>query len=130
VSDVFDRPKGRPGRPGGGGSPIGVNGVLRFLIEIFALVSLAFWGYLAWPFPFPAVFFIIGLPLFAAALWALFRSPRAVVKNDPVGKAIVEIAVMGAACYCWFSLGHPIVGAVFGVIALISGIVNFRRENA
>jgi hypothetical protein len=127
---VYDTPKRRPGRPGGDPRPIKGNDVLRLLLEIFALFSLAFWGYLAWPFPFPSIFFIIGLPGFAVVLWALFRSPRAVVKNDPVGKAIVEIAVMGAATYTWFSLGIPIVGAVFGVLALVSGIVNFRRENA
>jgi hypothetical protein len=127
---VYDTPKRRPGRPGGDPRPITGNDVLRFLLELFALFSLAFWGYLAWPYPFPAILFIIGLPAFAAVLWALFRSPRAVVKNDPVGKAIVEIAVMGAATYTWFSLGIPIVGAVFGVLALVSGIVNFRRENA
>lgn len=127
---MYDTPKRRPGRPGGDPRPLRGNDVLRLLLEIFALFSLAFWGYFAWPFPLPAIFFIIGLPAFAAVLWALFRSPRAVVKNDPVGKAIVEIAVMGAATYTWFSLGIPIVGAVFGVLALVSGVVNFRRENA
>ena len=130
---MFDTPKRRPGRGGGGGGggrPITPNGVLRFVVELFAFFSLGYWGYLAWPYPFPGVFFMIGLPLFAMALWWLFRSPRAVVKNDPVGKAIVEIAVMGAAVYTWFSLGYPLVGTVFGVVAVVSGVVNFRRENA
>jgi hypothetical protein len=127
---MFDTPKRRPGRPGGGSRPIKANDVLRFFLELFAFASLAFWGYMAWPFPFPAVFYIIGLPGFAIVLWALFRSPKAIVKNDPVGKAIVEIAVMGAAAYTWFSLDYPIVGIVFGVLAAVSGVVNFRRENA
>lgn len=126
---MFDTPKRRPGR-GGGGHPIKANDVLRFFIELFAFFTLGFWGYMAWPFPFPGVFFLIGAPLFAMVVWGLFRSPRAVVKNDPVGKAIVEIAVMGSAVYAWFSLGYPIVGTVFGLIALISGVVNFRKEQA
>jgi hypothetical protein len=128
---VFDTPRRRPGRGGGGsGQPIKANDVLRFFLELFAFFSLGFWGYLAWPFPFPGVFFLIGAPLFAMVLWGLFRSPRAPIKNDPVGKAFVEIAVMGSAVYAWFSLGYPLVGAVFGVLALVSGIVAFRRENA
>jgi hypothetical protein len=107
-----------------------VNAVLRFLLEWFAFLTLALWGYEAWAFPLPGLFFTLGLPLFAIVMWRLFRSRRAVVTNDPLGAAIVEIAIMGAATYCWFSLGYPFVGIVFGVLALLSGVVNFRRENA
>ncbi|MDQ1549044.1 MAG: hypothetical protein QOD27_702, partial [Microbacteriaceae bacterium] len=42
----------------------------------------------------------------------------------------VEIFVMGAAVATWFMLGDPIVGALFGIVALISGIVNAKTENA
>lgn len=126
---MYDTPKRRPGRPGGGSQPIKANHVVRLVIEVFSVFSLAFWGYYAWPYPLPALFYIVGLPAFAIVLWILFRSPKAVVKNDPVGKAIVEIAVMGAAVSTWFSLGYPIVGIVFGIIALVSGVLNFRREN-
>ncbi|ROQ37499.1 uncharacterized protein DUF2568 [Frondihabitans sp. PhB188] len=129
---MFDTPKRRPGRGGGDGGrgfTLTANDVLRLVLELFAFFSLGFWGYYAWPYPFPAWFFIVGAPLFAIVLWALFRSPRAPVKTDPVGRAIVEIAVMGSAAYCWVSLGYPLVGAVFAVVALVSGVVNFRREN-
>jgi hypothetical protein len=37
---------------------------------------------------------------------------------------------MGAAVATWFMLGYPIVGAVFGVVAIVSGIVNAKNENA
>ena len=127
---MYDTPKRRPGRPGGGAPNVGGNDVLRFFLELFAFFSLGLWGYLAWPFPFPGIYFCVGLPLFAMIVWGLFRSPRAVVQNDPVGKAAVEIAVMGAAVYCWFSLGYPLVGTIFGLLALGSGLLNFRKENA
>ncbi len=106
------------------------NDVLRFLLELFALFSLGFWGYLAWPFPVPGVFFMIGTPLFAAVVWGLFRSPKAVLPVDPVGKVLVEIFVMGAAVGAWFMLGYPIVGLLFGVVAAASGVINGRREFA
>jgi len=108
--------------------PLTANGILRFLLELFALFSLGYWGYLAWPFPWPGILYMIGAPLFAAAVWALFRSPKAVFPLDPVGKALIEILVMGSAAASWFMLGYPLVGAVFAVIALISGIINGRAE--
>jgi hypothetical protein len=107
---------------------LGWNDVLRFVLELFALFSLGYWGYLAWPFPIPGAFFMIGTPLFAAIIWALFRSPKAVLKLDPVGKVLVEIFVMGAAVGAWFMLDYPIVGLVFGIVAAVSGVLNGRRE--
>lgn len=109
---------------------IGANDVLRFVLELFAFFSLGYWGYLAWPFPWPGLLFMIGTPLFAIVVWGLFRSPRAKVPLDPVGRALVEIAVMGSAAIAWAMLGYPIVAVVFAVVALVSGIVNLRKEIA
>lgn len=109
---------------------VGANEVLRFLLELFAFFTLGYWGYLAWPFPWPGVLFMIGTPLFAIIVWGLFRSPKARIPLDPVGRGIVEIAVMGSAAIAWAMLSHPIVAVVFAVIALISGTVNLRKEIA
>jgi hypothetical protein len=104
------------------------NDILRFLLELFALFSLGFWGYLAWPFPWPGILFTIGTPLFAAVVWGLFRSPKAVFPLDPVGRVLVELFVMGAAAAAWFMLGYWVVGLVFGIVAAVSGFINGRRE--
>ena len=104
------------------------NDILRFLLELFALFTLGFWGYLAWPFPWPGILFTIGTPLFAAAVWGLFRSPKAVFPLDPVGRVLVELFVMGAAAAAWFMLGYWVVGLVFGIVAAVSGFINGRRE--
>jgi hypothetical protein len=106
---------------------IGFNDVLRFILELFAIVSLGIWGFIAWPFAWN-ILFGIGAPVLAIALWALFRSPKAVFEIDTFGKALVEIVVMTSAAFAWWSLGQPIVAIVFAVVALISGIVNGRKE--
>ncbi|QDZ14822.1 YrdB family protein [Humibacter ginsenosidimutans] len=103
--------------------------VARFVIELFAFVSLAVWGFIAWPLPWNIVVGILA-PALAVVLWALFRSPKAVVKVDAFGKAIVEIVVMTAAAFAWWDLGQPIVAVVFAVVALVSGIVSGRKELA
>lgn len=112
------------------GARVGANDILRFALELFALLSLGFWGYLGWPFPIPGIFFLFGTPLFAAVVWGLFRSPKAVFPLDPVGRVLVEVFVMGAAVATWFVLDYPIVGLIFGVVAAVSGIINARREFA
>ncbi len=104
--------------------------VLRFALELFALFSLGFWGYLAWPFPWPGLLFLVGAPVFAAVVWAMFRSPKAVFPLDIVGRSLVEILVMGAAVAVWFMIGYPVVGVTFGILAAISGVLNGRAEIA
>jgi hypothetical protein len=104
--------------------------VLRFLVCAFGLLSLAYWGYLTWPFPMPGVLFMIGAPLFAAVVWYFFRSPHSPIETDVVGKTIVEVALVVAAGATWISLGHPLVGLAFVVVAAVSGIIAFRRETA
>lgn len=104
------------------------NDVLRFLLELFAFISLGIWGFTAWPLPWPGLLIGIAAPAFAILVWALFRSPRAVIRLDPFGKAVVEILVMGSAAFAWLDLGQPIVAIVFGVVATISGVLSGRAE--
>lgn len=73
---------------------------------------------------------MIGAPLFAAVVWYFFRSPASPIETDIVGKTIVEVALVIAAGATWISIGLPIVGFVFIVIAALSGVVAFRRETA
>jgi hypothetical protein len=109
---------------------IGPNEVLRFLLELFAFVSLGIWGFLAFPLPWPGVLIGIGAPLLAILAWALFVSPKAVFRIDTFGKALVEIAVFSAAALGWWTLGQPVVAVVFAVVAAVSGILHGRKELA
>ena len=104
--------------------------VLRIVVCAFGLFSLAFWGYWSWILPWPGYLFAIGTPLFAALVWFLFRSPRSPIDTDVVGKVIVETALVIAAGACWVSIGLPLVGLVFVLVAALSGVVAFRRETA
>jgi hypothetical protein len=107
---------------------VGLNDLVRFLLEIFAIVTLGIFGFTAFELPWPGVALGIGLPLLALVLWGLFRSPRAVFRVDPFVKALVEIAVFSAAAIAWWIMGQPVVAIVFAVVSAVSGIINGRRE--
>ena len=109
---------------------IGPNDVLRFLLELFAFVSLGIWGFVAFPLPWPGVLIGLGAPALAILLWALFVSPKAVFHVDPFGRALVEIAVFSAAAIGWWMLGQPVVAVALAVAAALSGILHGRRQLA
>lgn len=106
----------------------GANDVVRFVLELFAFVTLAIWGFTTFALPWPGVLIGIGTPLLAIVVWALFRSPKAVFRIDVYGKALVEIAIFSAAAIAWWQMGQPIIAGVLAVVAAVSGIVNGRRE--
>jgi len=109
---------------------VGRNDILRFVLELFAFVTLGIWGFIAWPLPWPGVLVGIAAPAFAILVWALFRSPKAVFTLDPFGKAFVEICVFGAAAIVWWDLGQPIITVVFAITATVSGVISGRKELA
>lgn len=106
---------------------IGVNDVLRLLLELFAFVTLGIWGFVAFDVPLSIVVGI-GAPAIAILLWALFRSPKAVFAVDVFGKSLVELLVIAAATLAWLDLGLPLVGIGYAVVAVVSGVVNGRKE--
>jgi hypothetical protein len=110
-------------------SPQGITNVLEILLQLFAFVSLAAWGFVAWPTPWNTVVGIAA-PAVAILLWALFLSPKAMVRVDPFGRAIVEIVVMAAAALAWWDLGHGVVALLFAAATTAVGIVRGRRELA
>ncbi|TFD59203.1 DUF2568 domain-containing protein [Cryobacterium suzukii] len=102
--------------------------MLRFVLELFAFISLGLWGFIAWPLPWPGILFGLATPAFAILVWALFRSPQAVFRLDPFGKALIEIAIFGSAAIAWWDLGFPIITIIFGVVATVSGVISGRKE--
>lgn len=101
--------------------------LLAFACELFALATLAIWGFAAWPLPWNIVAGI-GAPLVAILVWALFVSPRAVVRVHPFVRALVELLVYASATIAWWSMGHAWIGIVFGVIAVTVGLIAGRRR--
>jgi hypothetical protein len=103
--------------------------LLAFACELFALVTLALWGFTAWPLPWNIVAGI-GAPLLAILVWALFVSPRAVVRVHPFVRALVELLIYVSATIAWWSMGYAVIGIVFGLIAVTVGVVAGRRRFA
>jgi len=103
--------------------------VLAFLCEVFAFITLAVWGFTAWPFPWNIVAGI-GAPLIAVLLWAFFVSPRAVFAVHPFVRAVVELLVYASATIVWWTSGNAWIGLAFAVVAVTVGLVAGRRRLA
>ncbi len=101
--------------------------VVRLLVELFAVFSLGFWGFSRFGFPAGIVAGVLA-PLAAIAVWALFVSPKAVVRVHPFLRAVIELAVFAAATVTWWDLGQVWVGLGFAAVAIASGVLVGRNR--
>lgn len=106
----------------------GINDIVRFVLELFAIVSLGIWGFLAWPGPWQNIAFGLGAPLLAILIWGLFLSPKAVFSVDLFARSLIEIVIFASVAFAWWSLGQPVVAIVFAVVAIVSGLIHGRRQ--
>ncbi|PPH24935.1 YrdB family protein [Rathayibacter toxicus] len=102
------------------------NDIVRFVLELFALTSFTIWGFTCWDVPLN-IGFGIGAPLVAALVWALFVSPRAVLTVEIYARSLIELLMMGAAALTWLQRNQPFVALVFGIVAVVSGLIAGRR---
>lgn len=113
--------------PAGTRAPLSSVDLLAFVCELFALGTLAFWGFAGFPFAWNLLVGI-GAPVLALLVWALFVSPRAVFAVHPFVRAIVELLVYLAATLALWDMGLPWVGVGFAVVAVTVGVIAGRRR--
>ena len=107
-----------------------VNLAVRFFLELAALFAI---GYAGWTQNDGILRPLIGLglPVFAAVMWGVFRYP-----NDP-GKPPVEVSgpvrllleavFFGLAVILLASAGHPIGAAILGIMVVLNYAASYDR---
>ncbi|WP_125098506.1 DUF2568 domain-containing protein [Leucobacter chromiireducens] len=103
----------------------------RGLFHLVAIVVITVWGFLSWPLPFPGIFTGLGLLVLSVLLWALFLSPRPVLRVDYFAAALFELMLLAAAVAALLSLGiFWVWPALFGVAGAVVGYLTSRRRRA
>jgi hypothetical protein len=107
------------------------NLVLRFLLELAALVAVGYWGFRgfdSWPVKLLAG---IGLPLLMAAAWAIFRVPGdggdAIVVVPGQLRLALEFVFFALAILLLHRSGQPILALVFLALVAVNYSIDFDR---
>jgi hypothetical protein len=98
-----------------------LNLALRFLLEITALISIGYWGWTQHS-GLMRILFTLGLPIFAAAIWGIFRVPGfpgdAPIAVPGIVRLLVEAAVLGSATWALYAADRPNWALIFGGVVL------------
>ncbi|WP_211588653.1 YrdB family protein [Allorhizocola rhizosphaerae] len=101
-----------------------LNALLRFALEITALVVLAVWGWRI------SVVLATVLPLTAALLWARFVAPKAKWFLPLPGRLAVEAVVFGGATAALVDMGRVGWAILLGGLAVAnSTLVHLVRDD-
>lgn len=105
---------------------ITVLDVIRTVVLVAAVASLALWGFATWPLPWNIVVGI-GAPLVVIFVWALFLSPRPVLRVHPFLRAAVELLIYVGVTIAWWSMDQALIGSAFALVAIVAGLISGRR---
>lgn len=102
----------------------------HFLLEIAALLAVAYWGWTRheglarWGLT-------VGLPLAAAAVWALFRAvgdgPEPTVAIPGIARLALELVILLGAAFLLWQAGQPTLAAVFVGLIVLDYVLQYDR---
>ena len=97
---------------------------LRFLLELAAGASVAYWGLetgpAGWRWALAA-----GAVLALFAVWGAFVAPKAAVKLPGPARFAVELGVWTAAAAALWATGQEALATAFWTVAVASGALNY-----
>lgn len=109
------------------------NLAIRFLLEMFALVSIGIWG---WKYSDGWLQYVlaIGIPIILAAIWGTFavpndpsRSGKALIVTPGVIRFAIELGFFAFATWSLYDIGLNKISIAFGSVVLIHYIISYDR---
>jgi hypothetical protein len=110
-----------------------LNLLIRFLLEMLALVLLGYWGW-SQAGGWLRYLLAIGIPLGAAVLWGTFnvpddpsRSGRAPVRVPGWLRLFLELAFFAFAAWGLYDAGSELFALIFAAIVLVHYAISYDR---
>ena len=110
-----------------------VNLAIRFLLEIFSLISLGMWG---WNHGEGLVRYVlaIGIPAGVAVIWGVFavpgdpsRSGSTPVVTPGWVRLLLELVVFTAATLALYDIGYVTISLILGITAFLHYVFSYDR---
>ncbi len=96
--------------------------LLRAICHLGAVLVITFWALTAWPLPLPGLLTGAAALVLTVLIWALFLSPKPVLRTDRFGQALIELLLIAGAVGALLSLGaNWVVAVLFGLVAAVIG---------
>ena len=110
-----------------------INLIFRFILEMFALISFAIWGWNLGDKNMKYVF-AIGLPMLFALLWGIFavpedrsRSGKAPIPTSGWIRLLLELGLFTLACWMLYDLGYNQIALGLAIAIFVHYSISYDR---
>ena len=110
-----------------------INGFVRLLIEIAAIVTFGKWGY-SLAESWKAIPLTILMVVLFAVLWGVFavkddpsRSGKTVIPTPGPVRLLLELALFGSATWMLFKIGYSTPAWIFGGVTVLHYALSYDR---
>ena len=100
------------------------NDGVRFLVEVAALGAVAYWGFHDHKSLVLKLVFGIGGPLLIAFIWARWMAPRSSRRAPEAQRALLELAIFGAAAVALAASEGAASAIVFALVAGVNALLD------
>lgn len=110
-----------------------LNLIIRFLLEIIALVSVGMWG---WKQSNGGLrfFLAIAIPIIFAVIWGVFavpndpsRSGAAPIVTPGLIRLAIEFVFFALATWSFYDIGFIEISLVFGIVVVLHYVISYDR---
>lgn len=96
------------------------NAGIRFLLELWVLAALAYWGFQTGKSQAARIALAAGTPAVAAAVWGTFVAPKAPLLLSEPFRLAASLAVFGLAAGALVAAGRRELGLAFAAVAALN----------
>jgi hypothetical protein len=104
-----------------------VNLLLRFLLELAALIALGYWGYHA-AIGVAGILLCIAAPLLFAVLWGLFAAHKAKFPPRPLWKAVLGAVLLEVTPLVLILEGQGMWAVGIAVVIVVNSGLVYQRK--
>jgi hypothetical protein len=112
----------------------GLNLVLRFVLELIALVAAGTWGFVTFDNWALRLLFGFGIPVVMAAAWGIFRVPGdggpPIIAVGGRVRLVLEVVFFVVAVGLLGAAGYAGLATIFAVVLLVHYAIGYERTLA
>ena len=101
----------------------GLNLLVRFLLELCMLASVAYWGFITHSSWALKILLGIGLPILLAVIWGYFMAPRSSHRLSGIPFTVMDFILLGAGAVALYASGLTTLAWIYVCVLIISEIL-------
>jgi hypothetical protein len=100
-----------------------LNQLVRFLLEICALIIFGYWGFKTGHTPMMKFLLGFGSSILFALIWGTFLAPKSSLRLAEPWLFLAELIIFGISCWALYSTGKTNLTFAFGSIYILNKIL-------